>query len=140
MIVFNLHCEAGHRFEGWFCSPADFPAAAGKAPVACPVCGSTQVQRALSAPRLNLGGEREPAADPRLDEQARALRRARELIARTEDVGERFAAEARRIHYREAPRRDIRGVASREEAVALLEEGIPVMPLPLRELAKETLQ
>ena len=106
-----------------------------------------------SAPRLNLSGAGEPAAAPAAvaaapstaglpttEQQARWLRAMRKLMASTEDVGERFAEEARRIHYGEAEERGIRGQASREEAEALNEEGIEVLPLPMPPALKEPLQ
>ncbi len=95
-----------------------------------------------SAPRLNLSGatkEKAPATDPR-QMQAQLMRALREVLDKTENVGERFAEEARRIHYNEAPARNIRGVTSAEDARALVEEGIDVMPLPVPAALKEPLQ
>ena len=111
----------------------------------CPVCGSTSVTKALSAPRLNLGAQappqRQTAVMPTAEQmQALLLKMAREIVASTEDVGERFAEEARRIHYNEAPERGIRGVTSKEEAESLEEEGIKVMPMPFARLLKDPLQ
>ena len=139
MKVFNLRCGAQHVFEGWFGSEDDFIAQAAAARVGCPLCGDTGVQRLPSAPRLNLSaaGRAEPAAAaespsdvPATEAQAGWLRAMRQLVERTEDVGERFPEEARRIHYGEAEARGIRGRASREQAEALAEEGIEVMALP----------
>jgi hypothetical protein len=143
--VFNLHCEQGHAFEGWFASAEAFDAQAAGGQVQCPVCGSTAISKALSAPRLNLGAEppqqRQVAAMPTPEQlQALFLKMAREIVASTEDVGEKFAEEARRIHYKEAPERGIRGLTSKEEADALEEEGIKVVPMPFANLLKDPLQ
>jgi hypothetical protein len=93
-----------------------------------------------SAPRLNLSGATQAqAADPRAL-QAQVMRALREVLQKTENVGERFAEEARRIHYNEAPARSIRGVTTPEDARALVEEGIDVMPLPIPAALKEPLQ
>jgi hypothetical protein len=111
--------------------------------------GDRQVRRLLSAPRLNLsrsGPEQSPPsavqASNLTPEQLQAvwLKAARYIVENTEDVGERFAEEARRIHYDEAPERSIRGTASAEQTAALAEEGIAVMALPLPEIAKSRLQ
>ncbi|WP_296873466.1 DUF1178 family protein [Tibeticola sp.] len=149
MKVFDLRCRHGHRFEGWFASDADFAEQRERGLLCCPVCDDAAVTRLPSAPRLNLGsGEASDApqgqgpvparttdgAQPAPQEAAaRAVAALRELLARTEDVGERFAAEARRMHYGEVAERNIRGRASAEDARALLEEGVPVLPLPLPE-------
>ena len=146
MKVFNLHCEQGHAFEGWFASVEAFDAQLAGGQVQCPACGSTAISKALSAPRLNLGAvapapSRQVAAMPTAEQmQALFLKMAREIVANTEDVGEKFADEARRIHYKEAPERGIRGVTSKEEAEALEEEGIKVMPMPFANLLKGPLQ
>lgn len=145
MKVLNLQCDARHVFEGWFASEDDFAGQLERGLIECPVCGIRAVHKLPSAPRLNLGGAREaqppaPAPAPQATMvdggteralQAAWLQVARRIVAQTEDVGERFAEEARRMHYGEAEERGIRGRASREETEALLEEGIAVMPLPL---------
>ncbi|KAK46258.1 hypothetical protein BG58_11235 [Caballeronia jiangsuensis] len=149
MKVLDLKCSHEHRFEGWFASTEEFESQLSRMLVACPVCSATDVSRMPSAPRLNLSsarGETAPqatqaqAAPESAALQARALKFMRELIEKTENVGERFAEEARRIHYNEAPARNIRGVTTPEDAHALLEEGIDVMPLPVPEALKEPLQ
>lgn len=154
MKVLDLGCQSGHVFEGWFASEEDFQSQKARALVQCPLCGDTAIDKRLSAPRLNLGaqapaarsvaeqGASEPAgaADSRQAMQAAWLQMSRKLIANTEDVGPRFADEARRMHHGEVEPRGIRGQASAKEAVALLEEGISVLPLALADGAKETLQ
>lgn len=154
MKVLDLQCPHRHVFEGWFASEEDFASQLGRGLVACPMCGDTAVAKMLSAPRLNLGSGRDVGA-PRqkvleVQEvvsggteqvlQAAWIKVARQIMAQTDDVGPRFAEEARKIHYGETPERGIRGQASREETRALLEEGIAVLPLPLSEALKEPLQ
>jgi hypothetical protein len=141
MKVLDLQCPHGHRFEGWFASAEDFESQLSRQLVACPICSATEVSRLPSAPRLNLSGASEGQAPAQTGQmQARAMRALREVLEKTENVGDRFAEEARRIHYNEAPARDIRGVTTPEDAKALVEEGIEVMPLPIPAALKEPLQ
>ncbi|WP_345813539.1 DUF1178 family protein [Paraburkholderia sp. PREW-6R] len=141
MKVLDLQCAHGHRFEGWFASAEDFESQQSRKLVACPICGANQVSRLPSAPRLNLSGatETKPTAAAE-GAQAKLMRALREVLEKTENVGDRFAEEARRIHYNEAPARNIRGVTTPEDARALVEEGIEVMPLPVPAALKEPLQ
>lgn len=148
--VFNLRCAQAHAFEGWFSSAEDFEAQQGRGLLSCPLCGSAEVTKAPSAPYIGSQlsepahaavSTKQPAAMPTPAQlQAMFVKMAREIAASTEDVGPRFAEEARRIHYNEAPERGIRGVASKDEAQALEEEGISVMPLPFAHLLKDPLQ
>jgi hypothetical protein len=143
--VLDLSCSQGHTFEGWFGSEEAFSRQLTAGQVECPFCADTAITKRLSAPRLNLGsGRNEPKQElvttPDAALQAAWLKVAREVIANTEDVGERFAEEARRIHHGESEERGIRGQATRQEAEALREEGIGVLPLPIPKAAKETLQ
>lgn len=148
MIVFDLLCAEGHRFEGWFGSAGDFEAQKGRRLLACPSCGSAKVERVPSAARFNLGAAppaapaRAPAKppqrtpemegkDPFAIAQILYSRMVDELLTKTEDVGSSFPEEARRIYYQEAPARAIRGQASDEEHQELVDEGIPVARLPL---------
>ena len=162
MKVLNLCCANGHRFEGWFGSEDDYQGQRERGLVECPLCSSHQVDKLPSAPRLNLSGAREPAlaeATPSSakkaaappgnssdavaipeDLQAQWLHAVRQVLQNTEDVGEAFTDEARRIHHGEAPQRGIRGQASAEQRRALADEGIEVMPLPLPAALKGTLQ
>lgn len=157
MKVLDLQCAHQHRFEGWFGSEDDFAGQLARGLLACPLCGDTQIQKMLSAPRLNLRAGRQlapeqpgPGAKPAVEGggalvpdpalQARFLTAMRELMANTEDVGERFADQARAMHHGDADPRNIRGQTTPEVALALLEEGIPVLPLPLLPALKETLQ
>lgn len=139
MKVLNLRCQHDHAFEGWFASETDFQDQAERGVVECPLCGSPQVHRLPSAPRLNLSGARAPeAAAPTADGpsapaslQALWLQAVGQVIKNTEDVGERFPEEARRIHYGESPSRGIRGQASQAQRAELAEEGIEVVALPV---------
>lgn len=142
MKVLNLQCSHGHGFEGWFGSEDDYQSQLERGLVECPLCADKAVTRLPSAPRLNLSGSREEVMVPSsgrpaapTPEQASVealwLGAVRHVMANTEDVGERFAEEARRIHYGETEHRGIRGRASTEDAQALRDEGIEVMALPL---------
>lgn len=151
MKVLNLQCSHGHGFEGWFASNEAFETQLAGGLVECPVCGGKDITKLLTAPRLNLGAGREPAEpqaaqalqaqhQQQQQQNGRWLRAVRELMATTEDVGERFADEARKIHYGEVKERGIRGQATREETAALADEGIAVMQIALPAALKETLQ
>ena len=143
MKVIDLRCHNGHGFEGWFASDDDFLDQNGRRLIACPLCDDTVIVRLPSAPRLNLSGAREPAAPAQAvppDPQAQWMKAVRHVLAHTEDVGERFAQEARRIHYGEAAERGIRGQATPDERESLRDEGIEVMPLALPAALKEPLQ
>ena len=169
MKVLDLRCVHGHGFEGWFASGDVFETQLSQGLVECPVCGDKSIAKLPTAARLNLGGTKAPSPGdatnsagrsvasglpdrllsnaPALEHseatpQAQWLRAMRELLARTENVGDRFADEARKMHYGEAEARSIRGSATREQAAALVDEGIEVLPLPLPLPAalKETLQ
>jgi hypothetical protein len=145
MKVLNLQCSRDHTFEGWFASEDDFQGQLARGQVECPLCEDRVIRKMLSAPRLNLGASqpspsREVMTAPDARLQAAWLKAVREVMANTEDVGERFPEEARRIHYGESEGRGIRGQASAQETEALLEEGISVMPLPIPKALKEPLQ
>jgi hypothetical protein len=144
MKVLNLRCANGHVFEGWFASEDDFLDQNGRGLLECPLCADKVVTRLPSAPRLNLSGAREPAppAPPAqaADLQAAWLQAVRRLVAETEDVGDRFPEEARRIHYGEVPQRGIRGQATPEQREALREEGIETYALPLPPALKGPVQ
>lgn len=144
MIRYALKCREAHDFEAWFASSADFDRLKAAGHVACPVCGTGDVEKALMAPAVanavNKGAgtaaSQPAAADARpLSEPATALERAlaelrRKVEATAENVGPNFAHEARRIHAGDAPERPIWGEARPAEARALVEDGIPVAPLP----------
>ncbi|CAG2127799.1 DUF1178 family protein [Cupriavidus plantarum] len=140
MKVLDLRCAQDHRFEGWFASEEDAQSQIARDLVQCPVCGDHAVSRLPSAPRLNLSGATPaPEAQQALQAlQSRYMKAVRQVLAQTEDVGDRFAEEARRMHYQEAPERGIRGQASREEVRALAEEGIEAFPLVVPDALKQT--
>jgi hypothetical protein len=147
MKVLNLQCSHAHAFEGWFASEDDFQGQLARGLVECPMCGDAQVSKLPSAPRLNLGApapktpaKQEVLAAPNAQLQAAWLQMVQQVMANTEDVGERFAEEARKIHYGESEERGIRGQASKEETMELLEEGISVLPLPIPKGLKGPLQ
>ena len=142
MKVLNLRCAHDHRFEGWFGSDDDFESQSSRSLVNCPVCGDSDVSRLPTAPRLNVSGLRQEgvAPDPGQAVQAAWVQAVRHMMASTEDVGERFPEEARRIHYGETQARGIRGQASREDADALREEGIEVLALPVPAALKGPVQ
>ncbi len=147
MKVFDLSCSRDHRFEGWFDSEAEYDRQLQSALVECPVCACRDIKRLPSAPRLNLsqsGGDSKSAAEPSekasAQLQAMWLQMARQILESTEDVGDRFAEEARRIHYRETEERAIRGIASAEQTAELADEGIEVFSMPLPVIAKGPLQ
>jgi len=142
MKVLNLRCANGHGFEGWFASDDEFMAQNGGGLIECPLCADRIISRLPSAPRLNLSGQREPAEPAAAPQplQAQWMQAVRHMLEHTDDVGERFPEEARRIHYGEIESRGIRGRASAEERQALLEEGIEVMSLPIPSMLKGPVQ
>jgi len=156
MIVFDLLCSAGHRFEGWFGSAEDFASQRTRGLVSCPSCACAEVKRIPSAARVNFGAQpprsapkaaqpdrgalpaAQPAKTPDMEgkdpfaiAQMLYSRMLDELLTKSEDVGRKFAEEARKIFYEEAPARPIRGQATKEEHESLVEEGIPVARLPV---------
>ncbi len=148
MKVLDLRCAVGHGFEGWFASEDDYGSQRERGLLDCPVCGNAEVMRLPSAPRLNLSGARAPEAAAQAPAPASASTSASEtaihgnaatarfveavaeLLKNTQDVGPRFAEEARRIHYGESDAKAIRGQATPEEREALADEGIEVFTLP----------
>jgi hypothetical protein len=150
--VFDLQCEHGHLFEGWFGSHEDYDSQQSRGMLTCPMCQSATIEKRLSAPRLNVGHfDAEPraseagggasvsretvlAASPEALQlaqiQAAIMQQMRELVRNTENVGSGFADEARRIHEGESEERPIRGTATPEERESLVEDGITVVALP----------
>ncbi len=158
MKVFNLQRVHGHPFEGWFKDLAAYQDQRESGLLECPCCGSRDVQKTLSAPRLNLSSAQEPSSQSAVSTPAKpevpalavpaessaalaaAMKMVREALASSEDVGSRFAEEARAINSGEAPSRSIHGQTSIETARELAEEGIPVFPLPFANLLKPPMQ
>src|SRR5947208_7189613 len=144
MIVFDLLCDGGHRFEGWFGSAADYASQQERRLLSCPTCGTAKIERVPSATRANLGAEppkppKAPAQpvktpdmegkDPFAIAQMLYSRMLDDLLTKTEDVGKDFPNEARNIYYQEVPARAIRGQATEQEHDELVDEGIPVARL-----------
>ena len=142
MIIFDLKCAPqGHVFEAWFASSSAFEEQRGSGLVACPLCGSDRIAKAPMAPAVGAKGNSSPASTPSEslfggapEEVKKALAVAaalqKTLLAGSESVGPRFAAEARAIHLGEADSRPIHGEATRAEAESLIEEGVAIAPLP----------
>ena len=144
MIKYALKCANDHQFESWFQSASAFDKLERAMMVACPQCGNTDVRKAVMAPRVSTEIRTQPANEPPSPGAAgphaltepgspaeSALRELREKIeANSEYVGREFASEARAIHEGGAPERSIYGESTAEDAKALLEDGIPVAPLP----------
>jgi hypothetical protein len=180
MKVLDLQCSQQHSFEGWFGSEDDFQSQLARDLVQCPLCGSADITKKLSAPRFNLGKTAAPTAEKATESKSEAtaevslastqivaqdqapqslqshqrpavsaetaavmqaawLEVAKHIMANTEDVGGSFASEARKIHYGEADERAIRGHATQDQTMELIEEGIDVMPLPIPESLKRPL-
>jgi len=141
MIVFDLLCGSGHRFEGWFNSAEDFSAQKKHKILECPTCGTVKVDRVPSAARVNLGAQEKPKApektpemegkDPFAIAQMLYSKMLDEVLTKTEDVGTKFPEKARDIFYQRDSVRPIRGVATEQEHKDLVEEGIPVTRFPI---------
>lgn len=127
MIRYALRCPDEHRFEAWFSSSEDFERLKAAGHLACAVCGARSIEKDLMAPAVSPA--KAPAGlQPASEHPLAKLRR--RIEAEAENVGRDFAREARRIHAGESPERPIWGEARPAEARALLEDGIPVAPLP----------
>ena len=145
MIVFDLSCPDGHRFEGWFGSSADYEDQRGRGLLVCPSCGSADVSKAPMAPAVPAKGNTRqevlPVAPqhnvantpmpPQVQQALAALAKMQaETLKNSTWVGDKFAEETRKMHYGERDEALIHGQASLAEAKALIEEGVPVAPLP----------
>ena len=137
MIVFDLKCGGGHVFEAWFGSSADYESQRGKALIACPMCGDSAIDKAVMAPNVAAKGNRRSDAapapgkpDPKQVMAALAQAQAK-MLEGSQWVGVAFADKARAMHLGEQAHAPIHGQASVEEAKALIEDGVPVAPLPL---------
>jgi hypothetical protein len=149
VIVFELSCSRDHRFEGWFASGVEFERQHSAGEIACPVCADIEVRKVPSArikrpdrgaglpankaleKRTKRSSGPSPAKSSGPQQQMTLTAFIDHVLVNSEDVGTRFAEEARKIHGGEAPRRSIRGQATASETEALLEEGVPVLPLPV---------
>lgn len=144
MIVYDLACALGHRFEGWFASSGDFEDQRSRSLIACPQCGDDRIAKAPMAPAVPAKGNRSqqvlvpetrPMAStpmpPEVKQALAALAKAQaEALSNSTWVGEKFAEETRKMHYGERDEAPIHGQATLAEAKALIDEGVPVAPLP----------
>lgn len=134
MIRFSLHCDKAHEFEGWFRDNADFDKQSKRGLVDCPVCGSHKVSKALMAPAVSTGRKKEKMALAASTEQKRLMGELRQLAEKMREnadyVGDKFAEEARKIHFGETEQRGIYGEATAEEAKGLIEDGVEFLPIP----------
>lgn len=135
MIRFTLCCEKKHEFDGWFRSNADFDTQKERGLVTCPICHSPKVEKTLMAPNISTGRQQERIALAMGEEQRMALEKLKEFARKAREsadyVGERFAEEARKIHFGEVEPRGIYGEATPEEARQLIDDGVDFMPLPV---------
>ncbi|VWX58508.1 DUF1178 family protein [Sphingorhabdus sp. 109] len=163
MIVFDLVCADGeHRFEGWFGSSEDYADQQARGLLDCPICGSTNIAKAVMAPSLGRKGNQEPVAANPVEQGTEApgaskpvsnevavpaeykemlgklVKAQAEMLAKSEWVGDKFADRARDIHYGDAEEKPIHGTASQEEVSDLAEEGIAALPLPLPVIPPES--
>lgn len=135
MIRYELSCDNGHAFEGWFGSADDFDRQQKRTLVSCPSCGSTHVAKRLMAPSVSTARKKQQRQELAVQTgQKEMMAKIREIVstirANSEDVGERFPEEARKIHYGESEQRGLIGKATADEVRDLLEEGVEVAPLP----------
>ncbi|GHD19032.1 DUF1178 family protein [Tianweitania populi] len=134
MISYSLHCTEGHDFEAWFRNAGDYDGQAQRGLVTCPTCGSAKISKALMAPAVSTGKRREKLALAAGAEQAKMIAQlqdlARKVRSSAENVGDKFAEEARKIHFGETEARGIYGEATLEEAKSLAEDGVGFLPLP----------
>lgn len=140
MIVFELICSKQHRFEGWFASAGDFDGQRDHGLLSCPTCGRSEIQKLPTAKIRKLTPEVMPAVQdgtapaqtaPVPQKPSNLQELIDYVLMNTDNVGKEFAIEARRMHRQEVPYRNIRGTASPQDAEELLDEGIPVMTLPI---------
>jgi hypothetical protein len=135
LIRFSLHCEHAHEFEGWFRSNDDFDTQKKRGFVECPACGSNKVEKALMAPAVSTSRKQEKMALAMGEQQRRAMAELKALSQKMREnadyVGDKFAEEARKIHFGEMEARGIYGEATAEEAKGLIDDGVDFMPIPV---------
>ncbi|MGB6119912.1 MAG: DUF1178 family protein [Mesorhizobium sp.] len=134
MIRFSLHCDKAHEFEGWFRDNADFDTQSKRGLVECPVCASKKVGKSLMAPAVSTGRKKEKMALAANAEQKRMMAEIRAMTEKMKEnadyVGDKFAEEARKIHFGESEARGIYGEATFDEAKGLAEDGVEFLPIP----------
>jgi hypothetical protein len=129
VIVFDLRCiERGEVFEGWFSSSSDYADQLDRGLVQCPFCSSTRIEKAPMAPRVSRSVRGEERIGARLQELASLQRK---LLSNSEYVGDELPDQARAMHLGEIEPKQVHGQASADEARSLIEEGVPILPLPL---------
>lgn len=140
MIHYDLICKQGHPFDGWFSSSSAYDEQRKSGSIACPLCSTNEIEKQLMTPSIARKSNPKPETrspmvatnDPRMKKLMQKMRELRQYVENTADyVGDRFAEEARRIHYKEAEERGIYGETTAEDARSLVEEGIDVHPLPV---------
>ena len=136
MIRYSLSCDQSHAFEGWFASSADFDSQVASGFLTCPTCNSGAITKQLMAPSVSTARSKEATLALAVDaEKKEMLEKVKEIVAaikaNSDDVGDKFPEEARKIHYGETEARGIIGKASPDEVHALIEEGIGIAPLPV---------
>lgn len=131
MIRYNLKCAKEHEFDSWFSSSEDFDKLKKSGMIACSICGDTDVQKAIMAPRIaNKEEDNKSLLKPSSPAEVVLKELRKELEKSADNVGKNFATEARKIHYGETKERPIIGEANLEEAKSLIDEGVPITPLP----------
>ena len=135
MIRFSLNCDQKHEFEAWFRNNDDFDTQKKRGFVECPSCGSKKVEKALMAPSVSTGRKKEKIALAMGEAQKQAMAQLKALSEKMREnadyVGDKFADEARKIHFGETEARGIYGEATPEEAKGLLDDGVEFMPIPV---------
>ena len=135
MIRFSLICDNAHEFEGWFRSNDDFDTQTKRGFVDCPTCGSHKVGKALMAPAVSTGRKQEKVALAMGEAQKEAMAQLKAMAEKIREnadyVGDKFAEEARKIHFGETDPRGIYGEATLEEAKSLADDGVSFMPVPV---------
>lgn len=141
MVIYDLSCEHGHRFEGWFKSADDLVEQQQGHLLNCPVCGSSEVVKLPTASRINRRHPKEDLSPDKLSDIEGSLREKiyKYVDDNYDDVGNQFPEEARKIHYGETEQRNIRGTASQDEVNELHEEGVNITALPLPLVEKNKL-
>jgi len=134
LIQYALHCDRDHSFDAWFKSASAYDEQQARGIVTCPVCGSTAVDKAMMAPAVSRAGSGKVSLSSGHPDPAQILAMLRayraKVVSEADNVGDKFAEEARKIHFEEAPQRGIYGQASRDEVAELIEEGVDFLPLP----------
>jgi hypothetical protein len=135
LIRFSLLCEHDHEFEAWFRNNDDFDKQKMRGFVECPSCGSAKVEKALMAPAVSTGRKREKIALAMGEQQRKVMAQLKEMSEKIREnadyVGDKFAEEARKIHFGETEARGIYGEATLDEAKSLAEDGVGFMPIPV---------